>query len=192
MGDVNGHGYGSALLMALTRAYLRSFASMQLEVHEILARINQMLVQDLEQHQFVTLCLVGLHPRGNKLLYANAGHVPGLILLSSGEVKQCLDSTGPPLGLFAGSEFSLPTATEMRTGEMLVLITDGVPEATARDGAQFGLERVLDYVRSHCGEPAPQIASGVYQAARNYAEHDPQDDDITALVIKVESDRGGN
>src|SRR5262249_44915353 len=62
MGDVKGHGYGSALLMALTRAYLRSFASMQLEVHEILARVNQMLLRDLDQHQFVTLCLVRLQP----------------------------------------------------------------------------------------------------------------------------------
>jgi len=151
-----------------------------------------MLVQDLEQHQFVTLCLVGLQPDGRKLFYANAGHVPGFVLLSSGEVKQSLDSTGPPLGLFAGSEFLLPAATELQSGDMLVLVTDGVPEATARDGTQFGVERVLDYIRSHCGEPAPQIASGVYQAARNYTQHDPQDDDITALVIKVEDGGSDN
>jgi PAS domain S-box-containing protein len=186
MGDVNGHGYGSALVMALTRAYLRSFASMDLEVHEILARINHMLLQDLEQHQFVTLCLVRLQPANRKLSYANAGHVPGFVLLASGEVKQSLDSTGPPLGLFADSEFLLPEATDMGAGEMLIVVTDGIPEATARDGNQFGVERVLDYVRSHRREAASQIAAGVYQAARNYVEHDPQDDDITALIIKVE------
>jgi phosphoserine phosphatase RsbU/P len=183
---VNGHGYGSALVMALTRAYLRSFASMDLEVHEILARINHMLLQDLEQHQFVTLCLVRLQPANRKLSYANAGHVPGFVLLASGEVKQSLDSTGPPLGLFADSEFLLPEATDMGAGEMLIVVTDGIPEATARDGNQFGVERVLDYVRSHRREAASQIAAGVYQAARNYVEHDPQDDDITALIIKVE------
>src|SRR5580704_6079125 len=105
MGDVNGHGYGSALVMALTRAYLRSFASMDLEVHEILGRINHMLLNDLEQHQFVTLCLVRLQPANRKLSYANAGHVPGFVLESAGEIRQMLDSTGPPLGLFADSEF---------------------------------------------------------------------------------------
>jgi sigma-B regulation protein RsbU (phosphoserine phosphatase) len=185
VGDVNGHGYGSALVMALTRAYLRSFASMQLEVHEILARINHMLLNDLEQHQFVTLCLVRLQPQGRKLWYANAGHVPGFLLFSSGEVRLSLDSTGPPLGLFANSEFLLPEPIDMRPGAMLLLVTDGISEATARDGNQFGSERVLDYVRGQRNEPASRIASGVYQAARNYVEHDPQDDDITALVVKV-------
>jgi phosphoserine phosphatase RsbU/P len=186
MGDVKGHGYGSALLMALTRAYLRSFASMNLEVHEILKRVNHMLLKDLEQNQFVTLCLIRLQPEGGKLSYANAGHVPGFLLSSSGDVKQLLQSTGPPLGMFAASEFLLPETIDLNAGEMLVLVTDGVPEATARDGDQFGSQRLLDYLREHYSEPAAQIAGGVYQAARKYVEHDPQDDDITALVIKVE------
>jgi PAS domain S-box-containing protein len=186
MGDVNGHGYGSALLMALTRAYLRSFATMHLEVHEILAGINDMLVKDLEEHQFVTLCLVRLQPEKSKLSYANAGHVPGFVFFPSGEIKHSLDSSGPPLGLFADSEFHLPEAIEMRSGEMVLLVTDGIPEATSRNGDQFGSERVLKYVRDHRGEPASRIASGAFQAARNYVDHDPQDDDITALVIKVE------
>ncbi|MGH9498704.1 MAG: SpoIIE family protein phosphatase [Terriglobales bacterium] len=188
VGDVKGHGYGSALVMALIRAYLRSFASMRLEVHEILARINRMLLKDLEQHQFVTLCLVRLQPADRKLSYANAGHVPGLLLLSSGEMTHSLDSTGPPLGMFADSKFLQPQTIALQGGEMLTLITDGITEATARDGNQFGPQRVLDYLRVHAQETASQIAGGVHQAARNYVEHDPQDDDITALVIKV----GGN
>jgi phosphoserine phosphatase RsbU/P len=191
MGDVNGHGYGSALVMALTRAYLRSFASMDLEVHEILGRINHMLLNDLEQHQFVTLCLVRLQPETGKLCYANAGHVPGCVLESAGEIRQTLDSTGPPLGLFADSEFLMPDTIDLHAGEMLVLITDGIPEATARDGNQFGQQRVLDYVRAHANESAAMIANGVYQAARDYVEHDPQDDDITTLVVKLESVRNG-
>jgi PAS domain S-box-containing protein len=186
MGDVKGHGYGSALLMALTRAYLRSFASMHLEVHEILAQINRMLLNDLEQHQFVTLCLVRLRPQERRFSYANAGHLPGFVLHASGDVKQALDSTGPPLGLFSDSTFSLLATVELLPGEMLLLVTDGIPEATSRDGDQFGSHRVMDYVRAHASAPAAQIATGVYQAARSYAEHDPQDDDITALVIKVD------
>lgn len=191
MGDVKGHGYGSALLMALTRAYLRSFASTRLEVHEILARINHMLRKDLEQHQFVTLCLVRLQPECSKLSYANAGHVSGFVLFSSGETKHSLDSTGPPLGLFSDSEFLLAETIDLHGGELLILTTDGVTEATARDGNQFGARRVLDYVRTHASEPASQIANGVYEEARRYVEHDPQDDDITALVIKVENTMAG-
>jgi PAS domain S-box-containing protein len=187
VGDVQGHGYGSALLMALTRAYLRSFASMRLEVHEILAHINQMLLKDIEQHQFITLCLLRLQPECSKLSYANAGHVPGFLLLPSGESKYSLDSTGPPLGLFSESEFLLAETINLHGEEVVMLATDGITEATARDGNQFGARRLLDYVRAHASEPASQIAEGAFQAARRYVEHDPQDDDITVLVIKVEN-----
>ncbi|MFZ0284395.1 MAG: SpoIIE family protein phosphatase, partial [Terriglobales bacterium] len=191
MGDVKGHGYGSALVMALTRAYLRSFAAMQLELHQLLARVNEMLLNDLDQGQFVTLCLAHLQPEERTLSYANAGHVPGFILLPSGEVKKMLDSTGRPLGLFPDSEFLPPETIILNEGETLILVTDGIAEATSRDGSEFGTGRLVDYVRDHARESAVEIASGVYQAARDYVEHDPQDDDITALVVKVNGEIAG-
>jgi hypothetical protein len=96
--------------MALTRAYVRCFAAMQLELDDILVRVNQMLLKDLEHGHFVTLFLASLNPDRRSLSYASAGHVPGFIFLDSGQVKCTLDSTGPPLGLFSGSKFSLRPA----------------------------------------------------------------------------------
>jgi serine phosphatase RsbU (regulator of sigma subunit) len=90
------------------------------------------------------------------------------------------------LSAFADSKFSQAETVDLQGGELLILTTDGITEATARDGNQFGASRVLDYVRAHASEPASRISSGVHQAARDYVEYDPQDDDITALVIKVE------
>jgi serine phosphatase RsbU (regulator of sigma subunit) len=60
VGDVEGHGFGSALVMALTRAYVHSFAAMGLEVDEILTQVNQMLVKDLGSRCFLTLMLASL------------------------------------------------------------------------------------------------------------------------------------
>src|SRR3984885_2940239 len=71
--DAKGHGFSSALVVALTRAYLRSFAAMQLELDEILARVNQMLLKDLEHGHFVTLFLARLSPQNGTLSYASAG-----------------------------------------------------------------------------------------------------------------------
>lgn len=186
VGDVNGHGFSSALIMALTRAYLRSFAAMQLELDEILARVNQVLLQDLERGQYVTLALARLNPHQRTLSYASAGHVPGYILSETGEVKRILDSTGPPLGLFPESNFPLQRAIGLDPGETALLITDGITESTTPEGDQFGALRVLDYVRTHRHDSAQQIANGIYQAARAYVRNDPQEDDITSVVIKVE------
>ena len=111
--DAKGHGFSSALVMALTRAYVRCFAAMQLELDDILARVNQMLLKDLEHGHFVTLFLARLRPQDGTLSYASAGHVPGFVLRDSGELKCTLDSTGPPLGLFPGSKFTLHHAIQL-------------------------------------------------------------------------------
>jgi PAS domain S-box-containing protein len=184
--DAKGHGFSSALVMALTRAYVRCFAAMQLELNEILARVNQMLLKDLEHGHFVTLFLAQLNPDQSSLSYANAGHVPGLVFLQSGSVKCTLDSTGPPLGLFAGSTFSVPQAIRLDPGEIAVFLTDGVTESTTPDGHQFGIPRVLDHVRIHGEAAASTIASGIYHATRAFVQGNFQDDDITSVVVKAD------
>ena len=184
--DVKGHGFSAALITALTRAYLRCFAAMQLELDDILVRLNQMLLNDLEPGHFVTLSLTRLHPCDRTLSYASAGHVPGFVLLESGKVKCALESSGPPLGLFPDSKFYLSAPIDLAPGEVAVLLTDGVTESTTPDGNQFGAQRVLDFTESHIHEPASQIAEGIFQATRAFVKGNLQDDDITSVIIKVD------
>ena len=184
--DAKGHGFSSALVMALTRAYVRSFAALQLELDDILARVNQMLLKDLEHGHFVTLFLARLNPESRTLSYASAGHVPGFVFLDSGKVKCTLNSTGPPLGLFSGSKFTLQHATQLDPGEIAVFLTDGVTESTTPAGHQFGIQRVLDYVQAHNHDAALNIADGIYHAARAFVQGDLQDDDITSVIIKAD------
>jgi PAS domain S-box-containing protein len=186
--DAKGHGFSSALVMALTRAYVRSFAAMQLDLDDILARVNQMLFKDLEHGHFVTLFLARLNPDRCSLSYASAGHVPGFVFLDSGLVKCTLESTGPPLGLFSGSKFSLRPTIHLDPGEIALFLTDGITESTTPDGHQFGAQRVLDYVYTHIHDSASNVADGIYRAARAFVQGDPQDDDITSVIIKA--DRG--
>jgi len=182
--DAKGHGFSSALVVALTRAYVRCFAAMQMELDELLARVNQMLLKDLDHGDFVTLFVARLDTSHRTLSYASAGHVPGLILLNSGDVKCMLDSTGPPLGLFSGSKFSLQQPISFDPGEIAVFLTDGVTESTTPDGHQFGTQRVLDKIRALSHNSASTIADGIYRATRAFVEGDLQDDDITSVVIK--------
>src|ERR1700726_4550317 len=181
--DAKGHGFSSALVVALTRAYVRCFAAMQMELDELLAHVNQMLLKDLDHSDFVTLFLARLDTSHRTLSYASAGHVPGLILLNSGEVKCMLDSTGPPLGLFSESKFSLRQPISLDSGEIAVFLTDGVIESTTPNGHQFGSQRVLDQIRALSHESASNIANGIYHATREFAQGDLQDDDITSVII---------
>jgi sigma-B regulation protein RsbU (phosphoserine phosphatase) len=171
--------------MALTRAYVRCFAGMQLELDEILVQVNQMLLQDLKHGDFVTLFLARLDATHRTLSYASAGHIPGLIFFGSGEIKCKLESTGPPLGLFPASEFSLRQGIPLDPGNIAVFLTDGVIESTTPRGNEFGAERLLDQIRALGHDSASNIADGIYHATRTFAQGNFQDDDITSVIIKA-------
>jgi PAS domain S-box-containing protein len=104
IGDVSGHGFGAALVMAETRAYVRSYARLESDMGATLNRLNSALVTDLADGQYVTLLLARLDPRNRLVEYASAGHIPCYLLRSSGEIGYVMESTGPPSGLFAGSQ----------------------------------------------------------------------------------------
>src|SRR5262249_45504366 len=78
IGDISGHGLDTALVMALTRAYIRSFAEVETDLAKILSSVNHMLIADrLEHGRFVTVLLVCLDGVNQSLRYASAGHFPG-------------------------------------------------------------------------------------------------------------------
>jgi serine phosphatase RsbU (regulator of sigma subunit) len=94
VGDVEGHGFGPALVMALTRAYAHSFAAMGLEVDQILTLVNCMVVDDLADGCFVTLMLASLDLGTGSLVYTGAGHILGYVLSASGAEEHTLESSG--------------------------------------------------------------------------------------------------
>jgi sigma-B regulation protein RsbU (phosphoserine phosphatase) len=172
--------------MALTRAYVRGFAAMQLELDDILARVNQMLLKALEHGHFVTLFLARLNPVHRSLSYASAGHVPSFVFVESGEVKCTLDSTGPRARPVFWKQVFAAAAIPLDKGEIVLFLTDGVTGSTKPDGHQFGSLRVLDYVQAHNPDSASNLADGLYQATPTFVQGDPQDDDITSVIIKAD------
>lgn len=185
VGDVSGHGPGPALLIASTRAYLRAFAQTQSDLGKLLSLTDRALNVDTAGEQFVTAILVRLDLRKRTLVYASAGHPAGYILDDSGHVRIRLPSTGAPLGVVSSESFAESPAIPVRAGELVLLLSDGVTEASAPCGAVFGWMRAVDTVRAYRHEPAVHIAMNLYHAVRAFAQEAPQLDDITVVVIKV-------
>jgi CheY-like chemotaxis protein len=86
VGDVCGHGFGPAMLMAATRAYLRALALTRCGVAEVLGLVNRALAADVAEGHFVTLLLARLDPAARSLTYSSAGHQRGYVLAASGDV----------------------------------------------------------------------------------------------------------
>ena len=114
--------------------------------------------------------------------FANAGHVPGLIVRVTGAVEE-LGSTGPPLGLIEGSQYRNEEAA-LEVGDLLVLITDGFTEAESADGEEFGLDRLeaLLVDRRRCGiEELAELMTG---AVEEFTGGAGPTDDRTMLLAR--------
>jgi PAS domain S-box-containing protein len=188
IGDVCGHGIGSALLMVELRAYLRAFAQKSSDLGEILSLTNNALVSDLEQDRYATLIFCQLDPDARTVVYSSAGHTPGFILDASGATKKMLESIDIPLGFLPKHAFGCSEPIHLEEGDILALITDGIMESERPDENSFGLERAIGFVRSHRQEGAQEIVDGLYHAVRDFSDGMPQTDDITAVMCKI----GGN
>jgi serine phosphatase RsbU (regulator of sigma subunit) len=187
IGDVSGHGFGPALLMAETRAYLRAFALTHSDVGDIVALANRALAADTAGDPYVTLLLARLDPRTGSFVYASAGHTTCYVLNRSGAVKTLLQSTCLPLGIEPDGTFAAAPALRLEQGDIVLLLTDGVLEAGETSAALFGVERALGVVRVNRGRSARAIVEALYAAVRDFCPGADQYDDITALVIKVET-----
>ncbi len=178
--DVSGHGLGPALLMARTQAHLRALAETCVGPGQLLARANQLFGTSDSGH-FVTIFLGYLNVLERCFEYAGAGH-QGYHISRAGAVS-VLRSSSLPLGVNTTITPRATTIT-LETGDTLVIPTDGAEEAISVDGRQFGRERIFDLVRNNHHKSASEIVGALFRAASEFGRQ-PQEDDITAIVIKV-------
>jgi PAS domain S-box-containing protein len=188
VGDVVGHGIGPALVMASTHAHLRSLAEICTEPDEILLRLNRNLFKETEPNIFVTLLFACLDPRSRTLRYASAGHPPGYVLDGQGKVKATLPSTSLPLGIQLETQYHISDPIALTRGDVTLLFTDGLIEASSPSDKPFGVKRVIDVVRRHIDQTARQITESLYQALMEYSGGHKPVDDITLVVVKTEQD----
>ena len=182
---MTGHGIGPALLMAETRAYLRSLASSSEDIGEILTTANRILSEDIGDERYVTLFLGKIDPATRLFSYASAGHPTGYLLGSNGEIKNLLKRTAVPLGINPEAKYPPAVPVPWQSGDILLVLTDGIEEAMAPDETFFGIERTLGVVRQQRDKSAREIADALYRAAREFCGTGAQLDDVTAIVIKV-------
>lgn len=189
IGDVCGHGFGPALLMAEMRAYLRAFLLTHTDVGEIITLVNRTLAMDVLEGRFATLLLACLDPQTRSFEYVSAGHTTGYLLDQAGEVKTPLQSTGLPLAVLPDSTYVAESAPTLEAGDMIILLTDGIVEAHSADEALFGIERVLTHLQANRSRSAREIVHTLDGAVRDFCGAQAPLDDMTAVVIKVDFTR---
>lgn len=179
--DVADKGTGAALYMALSRTLIRTYAMQHPdEPARALQMANERILTDTESDQFVTVFYGVLEPTAARLTYANAGHNPAYVL---GRQTQALGKTGIPLGIFDDMTWQQQTV-QLEQDNILVLYTDGIPEAQNDRQEEFGESRLLAAVQTPNGCSAREIQQAVTGAVQAFVADAPQFDDITLMVAR--------
>lgn len=185
IGDVSDKGVPSALFMAIVRTVLK--ATMQttdLPVKRLMAAANRYLCDNNPSAMFVTVFAGVLDTRTGVIEYCDGGHEPPLIRRQDGRIE-LLDKVG---GLALGCIDDFPYASgslQLSPGEMLILYTDGVTEATNEQQDAFSTERLVAMLVDLNEADAPDAATGrILDAVRRFSGSAPQSDDITILALQ--------
>jgi sigma-B regulation protein RsbU (phosphoserine phosphatase) len=179
VGDVSGKGPGAALWMASLSGLLRYLGEQELDLLAQTVTIDAHLSKIMPAGTFITLLMAAVE--NDMLVFSNAGHNPGLLITGEGDVTQ-LPATGLPIGLFP----ALPRMVRhlpFRTGDRVVLYTDGVVEAQNRHGDMYGMDRLLALVGRTLNRSAEDAADALVRSVRRYAAGTEQSDDITVMII---------
>lgn len=182
LGDVSGKGTGAALLMSSLHAAIHGQISAQNPLYETVRSVNRYLAENTPANRFVTLFIGELDPETGGMNYINAGHNPPLFARADGTLT-LLESGGLPLGLMAAADYDLGTV-EMAPGDTLVVYSDGVTEATNPEDEEFGLDRLIEVVKSNLTASAAGLRDKVESALSGFTLSAPANDDITLLIVK--------
>jgi serine phosphatase RsbU (regulator of sigma subunit)/predicted enzyme related to lactoylglutathione lyase len=185
VGDIAGKGIAAALLMANLQANLRSqFVEATEHTERLLTSVNHLLFANTVPSAYATIFFADYESATGQLLYANCGHVPGLILRAKDQVEE-LESNSTVLGLFEVWECSISRA-HLDRGDLLAIYTDGVTENSNTSGEEFGQQRLIAALRRHASLPTQKMVAAVIEEVVEFGAH-RQFDDLTLIVARRES-----
>ncbi len=183
IGDVSGHGYQAALIMALTMSASAIHAQATTDPGKMLQALALTLREELTMTEmFISAFYAVIDPLAGELRYSNTGH-PHAFVLSPGKGIERLAATDPPLGMDERAPTTV-TRSWNRDKDLLVLFTDGVSDARNRVGERLGENRVLDVVRSFADAEPPAILDHIIDELNTHRDGAPLRDDLTIVLLR--------
>jgi sigma-B regulation protein RsbU (phosphoserine phosphatase) len=187
MGDVSGKGVPAALVMGVIHGAVRSSGWPEsASAHEReSARLNLLLCEKASLSRYASMFWCYYEPPAHRLCYVNAGHYPPLLAGERGrgiEIAR-LDAGGPVLGLLPAARYE-QTRCDVRPGDVLVLYSDGLIEATNPAGEEYGESRLRESLAATAVGDPDGIRDAILASAGEFLGASPPRDDLTLVVAK--------
>ncbi len=182
--DVSGKGMPAALLMSNLQAGLHALSTLNLELAEIVFRLNNLIYKNTSTEKYITAFFMLFEASSGRIEYVNAGHNPPYIF-SSGTLKETLETGGIILGMMPDYRFETGYCT-LHQHEILVMFTDGITEAMDADDHEFEERRVLSILQNNVSATPVELNQQLLGELRAFTGDVAQSDDITLVsMIKI-------
>jgi sigma-B regulation protein RsbU (phosphoserine phosphatase) len=171
--------------MALCQTHLKHLVNKSRNPSEVLCLLNEELFPRIRKDMFITLFMATFDTKTNKMIYARAGHEPGLLVKNNTITE--LRGPGMALGMVEPSLFNdliSDQEEDFNTGDLLSLYTDGVTEASNIEKEEFGLSRLKEKLCTHCDLDPESMNQKIVQDVNKFCSQNPDRDDFTLLTIK--------
>lgn len=185
--DVVGHGLPAALIMANLQAAVHVALSAEVSLTDLTTRVNRLVCRNTAPHVFITALLGTLDVHSGHLQYVSAGH-PGPILLGDRRPPAADEQNSLPLGIEPQETYVVREIERDQHAGAVLFFTDGLIEASDRQGRLLGVEPVVESLRSLRDPNPAALLKAVRGVLRRHADGVPLTDDMTLLAIGF--DRG--
>ena len=181
--DVSGKGVPAALFMVIAKTLIKTRAMAGGSPSQIMADVNNQLCSGNESGLFVTAWLALINVKTGKAVSTNAGHEHPAIR-RNGDIYR-LDSYrhSPPLAMMEDIEF-FEHEFEMKSGDVLFVYTDGVPEATDSNNELMGTDRMLEALNVNPDAEPEEVLKNVEKGVAAFVKDAEQFDDLTMLCFR--------
>jgi len=182
--DVSGKGIPAALLMSNLQASLRALVGTKMSITHMTSRINDIIYENTSSDKFITYFYGVIDKNTYKMKYCNAGHNPPFLIRKDAPTI-LLEKGGLILGMMSGVEFQ-EGEIQLKSGDTLLLYTDGVSEAMNNEDEEFEEKRIEEVLRNNRSLTGKELIGKIINSVKEHSGSVPQGDDITMIAMKIE------
>jgi len=188
MGDVSGKGTSAAFHMAQMKGVFQSLIQLGIHPAEFMNKANAALSKCLERNHFITASIFEIDTVTHTFCHARAGHIPTLWYKAAEKAAEFISVEGLGLGIVRNPTYKnhvQEKTFDYSSGDILVLLTDGILEGRKETGEQFGYDRIKKIVEEHHQKSPIHLQQEIIDSLHQFVGGDGMiDDDYSLLVVK--------
>lgn len=187
IGDVSGKGTSAAFNMSQMKGVFHSLVQLNLSAKEFLVNANNALSSCLEKTSFITISYFLIDSENKSVEFARAGHCPTLYFDSEAQEVKFFQNKGLGLGILRNSNYYKYVEVNkvfFKTGDILMLYTDGITEAKNNLNEEYGYERLQNLLFENKNKESHEVQSAVISSLFEFCGEQPLNDDYTVVILK--------